>query len=64
MLGDFGNPQTRPCMTLPWARHDASGNHCDPKDSDTKCGGDEAFPVVDTNYMSIVADAHIQQRKL
>ena len=51
-------------MTLPWARHDASGNHCDPKDSDTKCGGDEAFPVVDTNYMSIVADAHIQQRKL
>lgn len=64
LLGDYGNPGSDPCMTTPWAWHDGSGDHCDLEDPNTKCSGDAAYPVVDTNYIWLIADGHIPPRTL
>lgn len=59
LLADYGAPATDPCMITPWANHDSRGNHCQPQD-DTQCNGNEAFPVLNTDTIWIIADSHIQ----
>jgi hypothetical protein len=57
LLGDYGSPQKDLCMTQPWAWHDAAGNHCEPVDG-TLCTNDEAYPVLDTDLIWLIADQH------
>ena len=61
LLGDYGGPDEDACMTTPWAWHTQAGNECKPSNG-TLCNGKEAFPVLDTDWIWIIADNHVQQR--
>jgi hypothetical protein len=62
LLGDYGAPTQDPCMTNPWAGHDpATGNHCTASGG-TLCKGNDAYPVLDTDWIWLIADQHIQPR--
>lgn len=61
LLGDYGAPATDACMMAPWAWHGAGGNDCKAVDG-TLCNGKEAFPVLATDWVWIIADSHVQKR--
>jgi hypothetical protein len=62
LLGDYGAPTQDPCMTNPWAGHDpVTGNHCNASGG-TLCKGNDAYPVLDTDWIWLIADQHIQPR--
>lgn len=61
LLGDYGAPAVDACMTTPWAWHSARGNDCKAVDG-TLCNGKEAFPVLNTDWVWIIADSHVQKR--
>lgn len=60
LLGDYGSPKSDLCMTQPWAWHDAKGNHCKAVDG-TLCMNNEAEPVLDTDWIWLIADLHAKQ---
>jgi hypothetical protein len=60
LLGDYGPSGKSPCMTTPWAWHDASGDHCETTGG-TLCNGTQAFPVLDVDQIWIIADGHVQR---
>lgn len=61
LLGDYGAPAQDPCMSTPWAWHGAGGNQCKPVDG-TLCTGKDALPVLNTDWIWIIADGHVQKR--
>jgi hypothetical protein len=61
LLGDYGSPQSDLCMTQPWAWHNAKGNHCKAVDG-TLCTNNDAYPVLDTDLIWLIADRHLQAR--
>ena len=61
LLGDYGGPDEDACMTTPWAWHTPAGNGCKPSNG-TLCNGKDAFPVLDTDWIWIIADNHVQER--
>jgi hypothetical protein len=61
LLGDYGYPESDACMTTPWAWHAAGANHCQATGG-TLCNGNEAFPVLNTDWIWIIADGHLQPR--
>ncbi len=69
LLADYGVPEKDPCMLTPWAWNKSSAwdaparNQCSEKagNSDTKCNGTEAFPIVNTDLSWIISDGHIQK---
>jgi hypothetical protein len=61
LLGDYGGPAEDACMTTPWAWHTPGGNECKPEGG-TSCNGKQAFPVLDTDWIWLIADGHVQQR--
>jgi hypothetical protein len=61
LLGDYGAPAKDACMMTPWAWHGAAGNDCKPTDG-TLCKGKEALPVLNTDWIWIIADGHIKKR--
>jgi hypothetical protein len=63
LLGDYGSPQSDLCMTQPWAWHDAKGNHCKALDG-TLCANNDAYPVLDTDWIWLIADLHAKQPPL
>jgi hypothetical protein len=61
LLADYGSPERDACLTTPWAWHGRSGNDCKPTDG-TLCAGKEAFPVLATDWIWLIADGHVQKR--
>ncbi len=61
LLGDYGVPARDACMTTPWAWHGPNGNDCKQTDG-TLCNGKEALPVLNTDWVWIIADGHVQKR--
>ena len=61
LLGDYGSPQSDLCMTQPWAWHDAKGNHCKTVDGSPLCTNNDAYPVLDTDWIWLIADLHAKQ---
>jgi hypothetical protein len=61
LLGDYGDPALDACMTTPWAWHGESGNDCKAVDG-TQCKGKEALPVLDTDWVWIIAKMHMGKR--
>ena len=61
LLGDYGAPASDLCMTQPWAWHTEKGDECKPTGG-TLCNGKQAFPVLDTDWIWLIADGHVQQR--
>jgi hypothetical protein len=48
-------------MMAPWAWHGPSGNDCKAVGG-TLCNGKEALPVLNTDWVWIIADSHVQKR--
>jgi hypothetical protein len=61
LLGDYGPPAKDACMMAPWAWHGPSGNDCKAVGG-TLCNGKEALPVLNTDWVWIIADSHVQKR--
>lgn len=60
LLGDYGYPDADPCMTQPWAWYAAGANHCVPSGG-TLCNGQTALPVLNTDWIWLLADNHVKQ---
>jgi hypothetical protein len=68
LLGDYGLPANDACFTLPWAWNQSATwngtpeNRCSTHaNNGTKCLGDQAYPIVNTDLSWFVADTHVQQ---
>lgn len=68
LLGDYGMPATDPCMMTPWAWNKAKSwatpvkNQCkEYANKGTKCHGNEAFPIANTDLSWFISDGHVQK---